>query len=131
MACRKFGRLLLAGLPLAGLLWLLFLRFATDRWIWSVPTGFTGAALLLGGSVLAAPVWGRWLYIGWHTVTRTIELAVTRLLLFVMFYAILTPVGFVRRRRSPGFFRGPAPGKKSYWQEIPPVEDGARYYRQF
>lgn len=130
-ACRRFGLTLLAGLPLAGSLWLLLLRFTTDRWVWSVMTGFVAAALLLGGSSLVAPGWARRLYVGWHVVTRAVELVLTWVLLALVFWLVITPVGLVRRRRPSGFLRGPVPGRKSYWQEVPPVKDPSRYYRQF
>lgn len=130
-ACRHFGLTLLAGLPLAGFVWLLLLRLTTGGWIWTVQIGFTLAALLLGGSALAAPGWARRLYVGWHVVTRTIELALTWVLLALVFWLVIMPVGLVRRRRTSGFLRGPVRGRKSYWQDVPPVKDPSRYYRQF
>jgi len=129
-ACRKFGLTLLSGLPLAGFTWVLMLRYSTGRWLWSVEFGFCIAALLLGGGALVSRGWGRRIYIGWHAVIRTIELGLTWLLLFVLFWVIITPAGMARRR-STGFVRGPVPGRKSYWQDVPPVKDPARYYRQF
>jgi hypothetical protein len=129
-ACRKFGLTLLGGLPLAGFIWVLMLRFLTGRWIWSVEFGFCVAALLLGGGTLVSAGWARRVYIGWHAATRTIELGLTWVLLFVLFWLVITPVGLVRRRAG-GFMRGPLTGRKSYWQEVPPVKDPARYYRQF
>lgn len=130
-ACRRFAFTLLVGLPLAGFVWLLLLRITTGGWIWSVPLGFVLAAFVLGGSALAAPDWGRRLYIGWHAVVRTIERGLTGVLLFIFFWFVVTPIGLVRRRRSSGFLRGPMPGRKSYWQEVPPVKDPSRYYRQY
>ena len=127
-ACRRFAGTLLIGLPLAGLIWLFLLRFTTDRWVWSVPGGFVAAALLLGGSALAFAGWARLLYIGWHTVTRAIETMLTWLVLALLFWLVITPVGLVRRRKASPF--KPAPGK-SYWQDVPPVKDPSRYYRQF
>jgi hypothetical protein len=129
-ACRRFGLTLLAGLPLAGCGWLLLLRFTTGAWIWPVPLGFALAAFVLGGSALAVPGWSRRLYIGWHAVVHTVELGLTWVLLFIFFWLVITPVGLLRRRSS-GFPRGPVSGRKSYWQEVPPVKDPSRYYRQF
>jgi hypothetical protein len=129
-ACRRFAVTLLVGLPLAGCVWLLLLRFATDRWAWAVLYGFVAAALLLGVSALLAPGWARHLYIAWHTVTRLIELALTWVLLALVFWLVITPVGLVRRGRHAAFRRA-VPGAKSLWQDVPPVKDPARYYRQF
>jgi hypothetical protein len=130
-ACRRFGTTLLGGLPAAGFVWVLILRFSTGQWIWAVEFGFCLAALVLGGGTLAFSALGRWVYIGWHVVVRAIELGLTWVLLFILFWLVITPVGFLRRRGTSGFQRGPAPGKKSYWQEVPPVKDPSRYYRQF
>lgn len=129
-ACRRFAVTLLVGLPLAGCVWLLLLRFATDRWAWPVLYGFGAAALLLGVSALLAAGWARRLYIGWHAVTRLIELALTWVLLALVFWLVITPVGLVRRGRHAAF-RRVAPGAKSCWQNVPPVKDPSRYYRQF
>jgi hypothetical protein len=130
-ACRRFALTLLGVLPVAGLVWLLVLRWSADRWVWSVPLGFVLAAVLLAGPALAAPGWARWLYVGWHAVTRMIELALTWFLLALVFWLVITPVGLVRRRKSGAFRARPAPRAKSYWQEVPPVKDPSRYYRQF
>lgn len=129
-ACRRFGFTLLLGLPLAGLVWLLVLRFSAGRWVWPVFVGFVAAALLLGVSALLAPGWARRLYIGWHTVTRLIETALTWFVLALVFWLAITPVGWLRRRRDSAFRAG-RNGAKSYWQEVPPVKDQGRYYRQF
>lgn len=129
-ACRRFAVTLLLGLPVAGLAWLLLVRLTSDRWVWPVLIGFCAAALLLGGSALLAPTWARWFYIGWHAVTRVIELALTWVLLALVFWLVITPVGLVRRGRASPFKRF-MPRAKSYWQNTPPVKDPARYYRQF
>lgn len=130
-ACRRFALTLLAGLPLAGFVWLLLLRLTTGRWVWAVVAGFGLAAVLLGGSALLAHGWARRLYVGWHVVTRTVELALTWVLLALVFWLVITPVGLIRRRRASGFLRGPVPGRDSYWHGVPPVKDPSRYYRQF
>lgn len=130
-ACRRFGFMLLGGLPVAGGFWLLLLRFRTGGWAWPVLAGFVLAALVLGLSVLLAPAWARLLYVGWHVVTRAIETALTWLVLALVFWLVITPVGLVRRNRPGPFRRGPGRGPDSYWQEVPPVKDPARYYRQF
>ncbi len=130
VACRRFGFTLLLGLPLAGLVWLLLLRFTTGGWVWQVFAGFFAAALLLGVSVLLAPGWARQLYIGWHTVTRLIETALTWFVLAVVFWLAITPVGWLRRRRDSAFSAN-RNGTKSYWRDVPSVKDPGRYYRQF
>ncbi len=129
-ACRRFAITLLIGLPLAGCVWLLLLRFTSDRWMWPVLHGFVVAGLLLGVSALLAPGWARPLYIAWHTVTRLIELALTWVLLALVFWLVITPVGLLRRGRHFAF-RRPSSDAKSCWQDVPPVKDPSRYYRQF
>jgi hypothetical protein len=129
-ACRKFGLTLLLGLPVAGVVWLLLLRATKGHWVPGVPVGFAVAAVLLGGSIALWPTAGRGPYIVWHVVVRAIELALTWLLLLVLFYLVIFPIGLLRRRGA-GPFRGPQPGQKTYWQDVPPVKDPRRYYRQF
>lgn len=129
-ACRKFGVTLLLGLPVAGLVWLLLLRATKGQWIPAVPAGFAIVAILLGGSIALRPAAGRWPYIIWHVVVRAIELALTWVLLLVLFYGVIFPIGLFRRRGD-GPFRGPQAGQKTYWQDVPPVKDPRRYYRQF
>lgn len=130
-ACRKFGGMLLAGLPVAGFVWLLIIRGKTGQWHWPVLGGFALAGLLLGTSVLLVPAWARRVYVGWHVVTRTIEKALTWVVLAIVFWLVITPVGWLRRRRDSVFRAGRGAGQKSCWQEVPPVKDPSRYYRQF
>ncbi len=130
-ACRRFGFMLLGGLPVAGVLWLLLLRLKTGGWAWPVLAGFVLAGLVLGTSVLLVPAWARIIYIGWHAATRTIEQVLTWLVLALVFWLVITPVGLLRRNRPGVFRRAPARRQDSYWQEVPPVKDPARYYRQF
>ncbi len=129
-ACRRFALTLLGGLPAAGLVWLALLRLKTGAWHWPVAAGFAIAGVLLGASARLAPGWARRLYIGWHLVTRTIERALTWLVLAVVFWLVITPAGLLRRRGDT-LFRRPRGGRDSYWQEVPPVKDPSRYYRQF
>lgn len=130
-ACRRFGFTLLLGLPLAGGFWLLLLRLKTGGWVWPVLVGFVVAGVGLGVSVLLVPGWARRLYIGWHVVTRTVEKGLTWVVLALVFWLVITPVGLIRRGRVGAFRRGHPPGQKSYWQDVPPVKDPSRYYRQF
>jgi hypothetical protein len=130
-ACRRFGFMLLGGLPVAGLIWLLLVRFKTGGWVWPVSYGFALAGLILGVSALLAPGWARRLYIGWHMVTGAFEKALTWVVLALVFWLVITPVGLFRRRRAGSFRSSPVLRKKSCWQEPPPVEDLSRYYRQF
>jgi len=130
-ACRKFGLTLLGGLPVAGLVWLLLLRLKTGRWVWPVAEGFALAGVVLGLSVLLIPAWARIFYVGWHLAARAIERALTWVVLAVVFVLVITPAGWIRRRRRDSAFLGGRSDAKSYWQEMPPVKDPGRYYRQF
>lgn len=129
-ACRRFGLTLLLGLPVAGLVWLFVLRGVKGHWLPAVPVGFALAAVALGGPIALWPSAGRVPYIVWHTVVRGIEIALTWILLLVLFYGVILPIGLVRRRGSAAF-RGPRRGQETYWQDVPPVKDPRRYYRQF
>lgn len=130
-ACRRFGFTLLGGLPVAGLIWLLMLRLKTGRWVWPVAEGFALVGVVLGVSVLLFPAWARMLYVGWHVVTRLIERALTWVVLALVFGLVITPAGWLRRRRGDPAFQGGRSGAETHWREMRPVKDPGRYYRQY
>lgn len=131
-ALRRFSLTLLLGLPAAGLLWFLVLRVLTGTWQPRVPIAFTSLGLLLAGIVWWRPRWGERLHVGWHTATRLIETTVSSLLLIVVFYLVLTPIGLLRRRRPSVFdLYATRNRRNSYWQDPPKVKDASLYYRQF
>lgn len=130
-ACRRFAWTLLGGLPAAGSAWLILLRFMRGEWNWQLVCGFAFAGILLGGAALVSPTWGRPIYVGWHVATRTIERLLTWVVLALVFWLVITPVALARRGRASPFSARREDRRKSHWQEVIPVKDPSRYYRQF
>jgi hypothetical protein len=88
--------------------------------------------LLLGGAGLARPATLRWLFVGWMKLAFPLNWAVSELVLGIMFYGILTPLGLVFRLmgRDP-LGRKAAPGCASFWVRKAPSADVRRYFRQY
>ena len=121
---RKFG-LLVGGIFCAIGLWPAVIRGAGPR-SWALVVG----VLLLVPSLLAprvlAPV-----YRIWMTVGEALGWINTRILLGVVFYGLITPMGLIRRlRREDPMRRRPDPGADSYRVSKPP-RPGAHMNRQF
>jgi hypothetical protein len=120
-----------------GLLLLLFfgLLGALARWRFGAPD--TATALWQIGAVLcivyyAVPPLRRWLFLGWMYAAFPIGWTISHVLLLVVFYLILTPVGLALR------LGGHDPLERSfdreaatYWVPRSVKDDPARYFRQF
>ena len=121
---RKFG-LLVGGIFCAIGLWPAVIRGAGPR-SWALVAG----VLLLAPALLAprilAPV-----YRIWMTVGEALGWINTRILLGVVFYGLITPMGLIRRLRSEDpMRRRHDPGAQSYRVPKPP-RPGAHMNRQF
>jgi len=121
---RKFG-LLVGGIFCAIGLWPAVIRGAGPR-SWALVVG----VLLLVPAVLApralAPV-----YRIWMTVGEALGWVNTRILLGVVFYGLITPMGLIRRlRREDPMRRRHDPAAQSYRVPKPP-RPGAHMNRQF
>ena len=82
-----------------------------------------GAVLVLLG--LAAPVALRGVYRTWMLVAFALGFVMTRVLLTVVFFGLVTPLGLVRRALGHDpMSRRPAPDAPTYWISKPP-EDAA------
>ena len=121
---RKFG-LLVGGIFCAIGFWPAVLRGAGPRW-WALVAG----VLLLVPALLApralTPV-----YRIWMTVGEALGWINTRILLGVVFYGLITPMGLIRRLRSEDpMRRRHDPAAQSYRVPKPP-RPGAHMNRQF
>lgn len=100
----------------------------------------TGAALIVGsaGAVilaagLIAPLWLRPLYIVWMLVALVLGAIVTRIIIALVFYLLITPIGWVRRTFSknglPGF--RPDSRKDTYWIKRDKEERSGQMEKQY
>lgn len=127
---RTFGAVVFGGFALLGSCYSFWPREWGPERNFTAATVFFGLALLIGGTGLtgtrvALPFYRAWLGIAW-----LLGNVMSRVMLGFVFLLVVTPLGLVMRmtgrdalqlrRRS-----------DTYWREIAPTEDVARYERQF
>jgi hypothetical protein len=89
-------------------------------------------AVLVGGFGLARPAAVRWLYVCLTLLAFPIGWLVSQLMLFVLFYLIITPVAILFRSRGRDVLaRQPAPERSSFWQPKKMPLDVRSYLRQY
>lgn len=121
---RTFGLLLVVFVALVGgLAW------------WR--TGSVPYAIWGGGGLLAlvyglVPVVRRPIFVGWTYAASPIGWTVSHLLLGLIYFGVITPIGLALRAlgRDP-LARHFDPAARSYWTPHPPERDVARYFKQF
>lgn len=86
----------------------------------AIGTGLWGAWLALQGSVAPAPL--RRVHRGWMALAFALGWVMTRVLLGLVYYVLLTPIALVRRTlgRSP-ILTHPDPTVDSYWLKKEPT----------
>lgn len=108
--------------------WLVFVHgmsMEIGYWIWGI-----GSAVSVLGLIL--PPFIRIVYIVLSIIALPIGFVVSFLLLAVIYYLIMTPIGLlVRLFGKDPMLRKFEPQKESYWIERPVEFDRKRYFRQF
>ena len=90
------------------------------------------AAAVAGAFAIMRPGALRWVYVGSMLVTWPIGLVVSWVVLAVVFYGVVTPVGLVMR-----LYGRDALGRRfdrratTYWVPRAPANDPERYFRQY
>ncbi|MCA9116606.1 MAG: hypothetical protein KDA79_16100 [Planctomycetaceae bacterium] len=89
-------------------------------------------SLVAGVAGLIRPASVRLYYLGWMLVVFPIGWVTSHLILGVVYYFVLTPVGLILRLcgHDP-MLRRADPSATSYWQKRPERTDSDRYFRQF
>jgi len=121
-----FGLLLVVFFGLVGalVLWRAQSPIAA-RIIWSLGT-------ILGIVYFAVRPLRRPLYIGWISVFYPIGWTVSHLILGIIFFLVLMPIGLLMRLWGyDPMQRQFEPEASSYWVSYTPHNDTARYFRQF
>jgi len=91
-----------------------------------------GLALLVGVLGLLAPAAVRPVWVVMMAAALPIGMVVSTILMLVIFYAILTPIGFAMRIAGYDPMRRHKPaGDPSFWIERRSVTDVRRYFRQY
>ncbi len=126
-ALRGFGLLMACVLLLVGG-WLWWKAAASGPWV-------LGAAALLALIGLAAPAVLKPIYKGWMILALILGWVMTRVVLTLVYYLVLTPIGFLGRAFGEQFLQlklkrsGETP---SYWvRRTGPPREKSDYERQF
>jgi hypothetical protein len=110
---RKFGYMVGMIATLIGML--LILIHGGAEWLKIFCLSFGGLLIVLG---LMAPLRLRWVYLIWMTMAFVVGWFISRVILFILFYCIITSIGVIARLFRKEFLDIPfRDGKKSYWIE--------------
>ncbi len=94
-------------------------------------TVLAAAALTLGPLGLLWPQSVRWVYVGWMMAAFPIGWTISRLLLAIVFFGILTPLALIFRLAGRDvLLRRPRRQRESYWVARPAPKDLRSYFRQ-
>jgi len=105
------------------------------RWQWGLITAGWVAWIgggLLAGLFAAVPPLRRKIYVGWMMAVFPIGWLVSHVVLGMVFYMVLTPIGLLMRLVGYDPLRRRFDRQaKSYWIKRPTEIDSSRYFRQF
>jgi TRAP-type C4-dicarboxylate transport system permease small subunit len=120
----------------AGLWIVFFLALAAWQWFhhqrpeWAAVLGIV--AITVGPAGLLRPSLIRPIYVGWMVLAFPVGWVLSHLLLAVVFYGVVTPVGLILRLAGhDALARRRLPERDSYWEPRPEPPAGGTYYRQF
>ena len=117
-----FGLLLLAFFAILG---------ALARWRFDAPSGAT-VGVALSAVYYAAPPIRPWIFVGWMYAAFPIGWTISHLLMLIIYYLILTPLGLMVRLSGRDLLdRRFDPDATSYWSRRPSDRDPSSYFRQF
>lgn len=89
-------------------------------------------ALVVGVLGLIKPAAIRWLYVAAMALTFPIGWVISRLMVLLMFYGIITPVAlFFKLRGRDLLCRKPSPDRASFWTPKPTPREVRSYFRQY
>ena len=118
----------------AGLWLVFFLGIAASRWWhgqhgpWTVTLAVV--ALVIGLSGMAVPAVVRPIFTGWMIAAFPIGWTVSRIVLGIVFFVVVTPIALVFRLMGRDVLRRRRPEAASYWREKPQAGSSADYLRQ-
>ncbi len=122
---RQFAGLWLGVFGLIGG-WKLYGSGGVAGWPW------VGAAVALGAPGLVWPALLRPVYVAWMALAFPIGWTVSHLLLAVIYFGVVTPIGLILRATGTDpMQRRFEPDAATYWVEHRTGDDKSRYFRQF
>ena len=131
---RKFAKSLIVGFPVLAVVFLSIGWMAKGSWDanlrFSLWLGCSGAA---AGSIFwIVPQVARPFYTAWYFLACCIGIVVGNVLLAGFYYLIFSPMAMIRRGMGKRAFRKSFDkAAASYWNDVKPVSDPGRYFRQF
>jgi hypothetical protein len=129
-SARELRQFTTLWLPAAFGLFGAVLGYTTGSWTPAVALWSAGVVLGVAGTL--APTLGRVLFIAWMSLTYPIGWVMSHLLLGVIYFGVMTPVGLLMRAVGrDGLKLDLDRSAKTYWTERPPVDDIESYFRQF
>ena len=88
-------------------------------------------AVTVGPLGLLRPQWVRWIYVGWMILAFPIGWTVSRVLLAMLYYGLITPIGLCFRLMGrDALALRPRPDLATYWSAKPAAVDLASYLKQ-
>ena len=95
------------------------------RWIWIISAVVVVIYYLV-------PPFRRWIFIGWVGAVFPVGWILSHVLLSVVFYLVVFPIGLLMRLfRYDALRRRRDPDAESYWIKRGSITDPRRYFRQF
>ena len=122
---RKFGLIMLIGCSLIGLAFQFLIGKADIAAAWYV-FGAVSGGLGLTGTRAALPLY--WVWMGVAFVLGNI---ISRVILALIYYLVVTPIGLVRRLAGHDDLHLRKPNRDSYWCDLTHQTGPSRYERQF
>ena len=120
----KFG---ITMAVILGIIGLLLLRKGRGSYAY-----FLGAAIIFLGTGLAVPVVLKPVFYFWMTFARILGFFMTRVILSILFFVILTPVGLLARIFRKDFLDEKIDrGAASYWKPVAGDKGKESYEKQF
>lgn len=122
---RLFGVTMLIGCGLIGVVFQFVFKLPNVALFWYIFGGVVGL-LGLTGTKIALP--GYWAWMGIAFVMGNI---MSRVILALVFYLVVTPTGLLRRLFGHDDLHLRKTKRNSYWSDVQHISDQSRYERQF
>lgn len=129
---RTFARTLMLGAPCMAVGLCIIIRLSTGHWNFKTPA--LVAAVVFASAIISwlIPAIALPVYRLWFFFVCIIDSVVTTVVLTVLFYVVLFPAGLLYRVfKSAAFRKTPDLARASYWEDVQPIQDLNRYYRQY
>jgi len=119
---REFGLLVGGVFAALGAWWIYRAKFATASYVFVA----VGALLIIAGAV--APNLLRAVYRAWMALAEGLSFLMTRVILAIVFYLVVAPIGIIRRLMGADPLRRRAPSAASYWEDYSPRQHDPKHY---